>query len=152
MSDEMFFSPDMLSLRRGKRRVSRTPTCRPCVAWLKDAPNVQYYGVVMDVSPVGVRIRMLDLVPTDCVLCFQMMRDEEFTVPLAAPLEGRIVRVQEEQAGFVDHGLLLIQKKLDRMESKPVEIPKKYPAPPHKTRMYSLDITLGERPGGRTGR
>jgi hypothetical protein len=148
----MFFSQDMLSLHRGKRRISRTPTCRPCVAWLKETPDTRYYGVVMDVSTVGVRIRMLDLVPAGCILCFQMMRDEEFSVPLAAPLEGEVIRVQEEQDVFVDHGVLLIQRKLGRIESRPVELPEKYPVKTRTPRMYSLDVTVGERPRGRSGR
>ena len=142
----------MLSLHRGKRRVSRTPTCRPCVVWLKDSPDTRYYGVVMDVSTVGVRIRMLDLIPAGCTLCFQMMRDEDFSVPFAPPLEGEVVRVREDLDCFVDHGLLLIQKKLGRVESWPVELPKKRPVKTRATRMYSLDVTLGERPGGRSGR
>jgi hypothetical protein len=148
----MFFSPDMLSLHRGRRRVSRTPTCRPCVAWLKDCPETRYYGVVLDVSPVGVRIRMLDLLPAGCILCFQMMRDEDFSVPLASPLEGEVVRVQEDRDAFVDHGLLLIQKKLARIESRPVELPEKKPTKTKAPRMYSLDITVGERPKGQSGR
>jgi len=148
----MFFSQDMLSLHRGKRRVGRTPTCRPCVTWLKDSPDTRYYGVVMDVSPVGVRIRMLDLIPAGCVLCFQMMRDEDFSVPLAPPLEGEIVRVHEEQDYFVDHGILLLQKKLGRVESRPVELPQKQPIKTSRPRMYSLDVTLGERPKRRSGR
>lgn len=148
----MFFSQDMLSLHRGKRRVSRTPTCRPCVTWLKDDPDTRYYGVVMDVSTAGVRIRMLDLIPTGCVLCFQMMRDEDFSVPLAAPLEGKIVRVQEDSDSFVDHGIQLIQKKLERVESRPVQLPEARPVKVSKPRMYSLDVTVGERPRGRSGR
>ena len=106
----------------------------------------------MDVSPVGVRIRMLDLVPEDCVLCIQLMRDEAFEEPLAAPLEGRVVRVSEEQAGFVDHGISLIQKKRERVDSKPVELPKSRPIETKRSRMYSLDITVGDRPRGRSGR
>lgn len=152
MSDEMFFSPDLRSLHRGKRQSGRTPTCRPCVAWIKESPATRYYGVVMDVSPVGLRVRMLDLVPAGCTLCIQMMRDDEFTVPFAAPLEGEVVRVREEDAGFVDHGLLLMQKKMARIESKPVELPKKTPMKSNRPRMYSLDITVGERPKGRSGR
>jgi hypothetical protein len=118
------------------------------VAWLKDKPDTRYYGVVLDVSPAGVRIRMLDLLPAGCILCFQMMRDEDFSVPLAAPLEGEIVRVCEDQDAFVDHGVHLIQKKLGRFESRPVEISKKNVTP----RLYSLDVTVGERPRGRSGR
>ena len=152
MADEMFFSPDMLSLHRGKRRVSRTPTCRPCVAWLKDKPDTRYYGVVLDLSPAGVRIRMLDLLPVGCTLCFQLMRDEEFSVPLAPPLEGEVIRIQEDQEAFVDHGVLLIQKKLGRMESKPVELPQKRPMKTSTPRMYSFDVTVGDRPRGRSGR
>lgn len=148
----MFFSQDMLSLHRGKRRVSRTPTCRPCVAWLKDKPETRYYGVVMDVSTAGVRIRMLDLIPAGCVLCFQMMRDEDFSVPLAAPLEGEVIRVKEDREAFVDHGLLLIQKKLDRVESRPVELPQKRHVKTSAPRMYSLDVTVGDRSRGRSGR
>ena len=50
MADEMFFSPDSKSLRRGKRIAPRTETSRPCLVWPEDAPEMQMRGVILHLN------------------------------------------------------------------------------------------------------
>jgi len=142
MADDMFFTNDRRSLRRGKRVSKRTETCRPCMVWLKEAPEIQYLGVVLDVNPYGMRIRMMDLVPSGGQVIVQMMRDEEFKVPLARPIEATIVRHQEDVAGMVDHGVRIIRRQL--RESGPGRVPTRKPASPAQNKVYTLDVTVGD--------
>ncbi|NIA13475.1 MAG: hypothetical protein GWP08_05295 [Nitrospiraceae bacterium] len=153
MSDEMFFSGDMRSLRRGKRVAPRTDTCRPCLVWHENAPETQYYGVVLDINPHGMRVRMIDALPIGSDIVVQMMRDDEYRFPFSHPHKARVVRHQEEVAGMLDHGLRIEQKPVRRFVSMPVQAPKKPAASPRqRIRMHTLDVTVGGRRRGRSGR
>lgn len=103
----MVISPDNRSMQRGRRRASRTAVFRPCLVWIPDSPDVTYEGVVLDLNPRGLRIRMLDEFPEGARLNVQLMRDENFQVPLSQPLTVNVVRVGRSPDGFVDHGTLL---------------------------------------------
>jgi hypothetical protein len=146
MRDEMFFTSDMRSLRRGKRIAARTETCRPCVIWPADARDVELHGVVMDVSPFGMLIRMLDSIPPGTEIVIQLMRDDDFREPLAKPLEGKVVRNHGEFGGFRDHGVQLVQKDVKRPESKPVRLEKRRPLRYPKSRMHTIDVIVGGHP------
>lgn len=111
----MFFTPDMRALRRGRRVAERNPACRPCVVWLKDMPETTYYGVVMDINRFGMRVRMMDMLPPQSQIIIQLMKDEDFKMPLARPIEAVIARVHEV-SGLSDHGV-----RVAREEKKPVE-------------------------------
>jgi len=152
MPDEMFFSADMRSLRRGRRIAPRTETCRPCLVWLKENPDSKYCGVVMDINPYGMRIRMLDQLAAGKPILVQMMRDEDFQQPLAAPVEALIVRQIEEADDMTDHGVRILQKEIRRYEPRPAPMEKRPVVSRPKTRMYTLDLTVGEPRRGRTGR
>lgn len=146
MPDEMFFSDDRKSMRRGKRVSQRTETCRPCIVWLKDAPQEQYLGVVLDVNPYGMRIRMIDQIPSGSQIVVQMMRDDEFKVPLARPLDATVVRREENETGMVDHGIRIIQKQVRRFVSNRMPPPPTKPiAPRSQGRSYTLDVTVGDK-------
>ncbi len=123
VNDEMFFSTDNKSLRRGKRRAARTETCRPCTVWVVEASEVMFHGVVVDVNPYGMCVRMMDSLPPGTHIKVQLMRDEDFNIPLAAALNGMVVRNQETHDGFVDHGV-----QLEREEIRPIETSKLLPA------------------------
>lgn len=153
MSDDMFFSSDSRSLRRGKRIAQRTPTCRPCLVWPADAPEIAVQGVVLDMNPYGMLIRMLEVLPPPTVVRVQLMRDDTFDQPLAAPLEGRVVRHAGGEGVFLDHGILLSQKKsqteaIRRIQYVPPRALLKRPPP----RMHTLDITIGDNMEGRPKR
>jgi len=145
MADEMFFTENEKSLHRGKRVAPRTDTCRPCLIWLKDAPETEYLGVAMNVSPHGMLIRMMDPLPPGTAVMIQMMRDEQFRDPLAAPVEGMIVRNELEDEGFTDHGVQLLQQEIERRESRPVSLQRRRPLPKRQPpRMHTIDITVGD--------
>lgn len=150
MPDEMFFTGDFKSLRRGKRREARTPTCRPCLVWPKDAPDITFQGVVVDVNPYGMRIRMLEPLPPGSAVMIQLMRDEDFAVPLADPVEGLVVRNKETPEGFADHGVQIPHPEFEgTRENRPVRptTETRRPLPRRGTppRMHIVDITTAQR-------
>ena len=152
MPDDMFFVSDRRSLRRGRRIAKRTEICRPCLLWLKDTPDSRHYGVALDISPHGMRIRMMEALPEAMAVMVQMMRDEEFTLPLTDPIEGIVARSTPEAAGFIDHGIQLIREMLKRAEPRPVPAARPQAARGPQPRMYTLDVTIGDRRRGRAGR
>ena len=144
MTDKMFLSSDKKSLHRGRRRVERTETCRPCRVWPKDAPELALQGVIINVTPFGMCIRMLEGLAVGTEVVIQMMRDETFAEPLASPVEGMIVRAVDDPQGFMDHGVQLLLENLQRQESRPVRPEKKGALPRHKTtRMHTIDFRVG---------
>lgn len=146
MPDEMFFSDDMKSLRRGRRVAQRTPVCRPCMVWRKDAPEDKFQGVVMDVSPYGMLVRMLECFEAGTRLSVQMMRDDTFTEALAAPHEGLVVRAVQDDGGFVNHGVQLMHERRAKAKGRTARPePKKRPAKRRAARMHTIDYTVGNR-------
>lgn len=153
MADDMFFTKDGRALRRGRRISPRTETCRPCLLWLAEDHETQFPGVVMDMSPYGMRVRMIEALPQGSVVTVQMMRDEEYTVPLSDPVQATVARVLPDDTGFIDHGVRILQKVARHTPVRPVRPPKETPAASTRAaRMYTMDITLGERRRGRGGR
>lgn len=145
MSDDMFFSADSRSLRRGKRVAQRTPTCRPCLVWPADAPEITVQGVILNINPFGMLIRMLDALPPAMDVRVQLMRDEDFQQPLAPPVEGVIVRQVTNEDGFVDHGVRLSQKKAQAENVRRIQYTPRRESPrPTSPRMHTLDITVGD--------
>ena len=145
MLDDMFFSQDLKSLHRGKRRAPRTDTCRPCLVWTQDDPENKLRGVVMDVSPHGVRVRMIETLSLETPVVVQLMRDEKFRVPLSVPVEGRVVRCDSSAGGLTDHGIALVRKEVRYTGFEPGR-----PAGPRRRvtglhpRLHALDFTVGD--------
>ncbi len=152
MSDDMFFVANARALRRGRRVAKRTETCRPCVLWRRDAPETRYHGVAMDVSPHGMRVRMMDALPRGETVMVQMMRDEDFEVPLTEPIEASVTRIEPDSEGFIDHGLRIVHKEIARIEPRRAPPAKAKPQPLRASRMRTLDTILGNRRRGRAGR
>ena len=145
----MVISSDNRSMQRGRRRTSRTEVCRPCLVWTADAPEAPYEGVVLDLNPRGMRIRMLSLFSEGTRLTVQLMRDENFQVPLSQPLTITIVRVHESPDGFVDHGTILEVVKLKK--AGPVR-PVRVARPNFNLSTANRMFTAIRRNEGRTGR
>jgi hypothetical protein len=146
MTDEMFFSDDAKSLRRGKRRARRTETCRPCILWPVDARDLEFQGVAINVSPYGMLVRIMDTVPAGTRVDIQLMRDEDFRDPMAAPIPGIVVRIEEAGDGFADHGIQIIRPDIRRPEPR-TYWPERRPSLPERrrsSRMHTIDITIGE--------
>ena len=123
MADEMFFSADSRSLRRGKRIAPRTETCRPCLVWPEDAPDMHMRGVILDINAYGMLVRMMESLPPGMRIQVQLMRDEYFQEPLTKPVTAMVVRNVLQGDGFVEHGIQIIQEKIQRDESKPFRKP-----------------------------
>ncbi len=145
MPDDMYFTRDERSLRRGHRIASRTETCRPCLLTAYFDPPIAYRGVVLDVNPYGMLVRMMEIVPLGTEVSVQLMRDEAFRDPLAQPLEGIVVRLEEDADGFMDHGIKLVIKNARRESSRPVRIESRKPIRrPQRTRMHTIDFRVGD--------
>lgn len=157
MADEMFFTNDNSSLRRGHRRASRTATFRPCHVWPVDQPERKLAGVVVDMTPFGLCIRMVEALAPGTRIAVQFMRDETFAAPMAAPIEGLVVRSARMGDGITDHGVQLQHREIRRS----VSVRPYRPARPRlrrlrrsgvSSRMHTTDITLGDRGDRRNGR
>ena len=147
MGDDMFLSGDNRSLRRGKRRAPRTETCRPCLLWPKEMPDLTYQGVITNVTPYGMCVRMIESIPAGSLVQIQLMRDEEFKYPLSAPVEGMVVRNSEEEVGFMDHGVLLLRKAIGQAATRPMANAIRRPAASRRARtgLYAIDLHVTDR-------
>jgi hypothetical protein len=117
--------------------------------------GVEFQGVIMDLSPYGMLVRMLGLLPPGAEVRVQLMRDEEFRDPLADPLEGMVVRTVSHDEGFTDHGIQIVQKELPKSPPAPLGMQPKRRRPRiprKKAGMHTIDITIGDRGPRRTGR
>lgn len=151
--EDMFVSSDTKSMRRGRRVAPRTYVCRPCLVWQEDTPDRPRQAVIMDLNPYGMKVRMLEPFEIGTDVVMQMMRDEEFQVPLSPPIYGRVVRLTQSVEGFVDHGVKLRLAKIARYVERRLT-PLEQPRQPRRaaTRMYTLDYTVDEHGVRRTGR
>jgi len=115
-----------------------------------------FEGVVTDMSPYGLCVRMMEPVPPGTPIMLQLMRDERFSDPLATPLEGLIVRSTVTDEGFVDHGVQIQRAEFRRAgQSRPVHIERRRSTPYRRggqSRMHTIDITIGDRGTQRSGR
>ena len=151
MADNMFFNGDERGLRRGQRVAARTDTCRPCIVTPEADTDAQQEGVVLDMNPYGLRIRLVEPLPIGSRIGIQLMRDESFRVPLSRPLHGAIVRFEASPGGFVDHGIKLDVAAIPRAPRRPILIStRRRPRPvAGAQRMHIIDYTVGgpARPG-----
>jgi len=147
MPDDMIMSRDSRSLRRGNRRAPRTETCRPCLVWPKEVPGLINQGVIINITPYGMCIRMLEPLAPGTAVVVQLMRDEEFRVPLSAPVEGTIVRNADVVPdGFMDHGIEVLQRMLERKEPRVRYADQRgRPAQRGPVRMHTIDFRVGGR-------
>ena len=151
MADEMYFSNDERALLRGKRRIKRTETCRPCIVKLA-SDDTPLQGVVLDVTPYGMMIRMLETISLGTVVNVQLMRDDNFREPLGGPKTGEVVRHDPSApAGFTDHGLRLVVREIPKNQSGTVTIRQRQTgiSKRNPSRMHNIDFTVG---GDRKGR
>lgn len=143
--EELVVSADATSVRRGRRKAPRTEVCRPCLVWFSEAPDDKMEGVVMDLNPHGMRLRMLDRLEAGEVIMVQLMRDDAFQIPLSPPITLHVMRVEEGSDGLIDHGLKIQHAKIKAAPSTPAST--RTPAvsrPSQATRMHTVD-TLDAR-------
>lgn len=153
MPDQMFFSNDRKSLRRGKRIASRTSTCRPCLVWYEQDEKQVFHAVVMDISPYGFRLRMMDELAVYARVRVQLMRDEDFTVPLAAPILAEVVREVPSDEGVRDYGVKRIVEKIRPIIRVKQQGLTSTPRPQTKgRRLYAFDDVVNDWERQRKGR
>ena len=116
-----------MSLRRGKRSKQRTVTCRPCLVWTDESPEEGHRGVVLDLTPHGMLVRMLEALLPGTQIRIQLMRDEDFREPLTDPVRGMVVRNERSDEGFTDHGVQLRQEQVRRPTARPVMMQRRRP-------------------------
>jgi hypothetical protein len=121
---------------------------------MKDAEDLQYPGVILNINPYGMCVRLADSLPPGTVVMIQLMRDESFTAPLSAPVEGTVVRNAEDKPGYMDHGVEIIQRAIERAASRAANVGglqwRRDKRPP--TRMHTIDLRVGGRGLRRTER
>ncbi len=151
-NEDMVVSTDARSMRKGRRVAPRTEVCRPCLIWSEETPGEKTEAVVMDLNPHGMRIQALDAYPPGSVVQVQMMRDEEFQIPLSEPITVRVIRVTEDN-GFFDLGVRLVLKRIRRVAEVRLMRPMA-PRPTRRigTRMHIADYAIDEKTSGRSGR
>ncbi len=150
MPDEMFFSNDELSLLRGKRAAARTEVCRPGLVAARGPSPRAVEGVIIDMNPHGMLIRMMERIPVGSKVVVQMMRDDRFQRAFSSPRDGTVVRTTAADNGFMDHGIKLMVKRIPKASERPILIEQARPRPKSApTRMHTIDVTIG---GPRRGR
>jgi len=138
--EEMVVSSDATAVRRGRRKAPRTEVCRPCLVWLPDNPDQTMQGVVMDLNPHGMRLRTLDALASGTAIVVQLMRDDEFQIPLSPPINLQVMRVEQGPDGLMDHGLKIQHAKINAAPSVPASrIPRPAARPQRQTRMHTAD-------------
>jgi hypothetical protein len=143
MPDEMFFSKDEKSLIRGSRQDARTETCRPCTVALTDDDAIELHGVVLDVTPRSMLVRMMEAIPLSTSVTIQLMRDDKYQQELSSPHNGAVRRIESTEDGFYDHGVEIHRAPIKKASERPVYIAQSKPTrPTEPSRMQTVDHTL----------
>jgi len=103
-------------------------------------------GVVLDMNPYGMLVRLLEPFEKGEDVIVQLMRDEDYTETFSRPLTCRIVRHAGKQGALTDVGLKIIQEPVRRSESRPPAVSQPRPRlQSARTRMHTIDLTVNER-------
>jgi len=140
----MFFSNDERALVRGRRAAKRTDTFRPCMLTLPDGTQVE--GIIQNLTPHGMLVRVMRSLDIGTPVEVQMMRDETFKKPLAEPRFGTVVRLDGTDGTFSDYGIKLEQKRAasPRARAKTIVTRSKPESEPRKKApkgMQTLEVT-----------
>jgi hypothetical protein len=143
MADEMFFSADGKTLRKGRRIAARTPVERPAGFWCADDRGGIFQGLVRNLNPYGLLLESDQGLPVGTELWVELKRDELFADALSC-VKGTVVRVADVQHGVWHMGVQLVVAP-PKAPSKPLRITPKNATLPERrpTRMYSVDYVVG---------
>lgn len=146
-------TPDHSAIHRGRRIAPRTGVCRPCLVWEPQSPDHKQQAVILDLNPHGMKMRMLKMLPQDTKVFIQLMRDEDFQIPLSQPLQGQLVRVNTADDGFIDYGVRLIMENI-KTPAGIAQNPEPTSSPLDKlsSRMHTRDITYQQKNSNQPGR
>jgi hypothetical protein len=127
--------------------------CRPCLLWVEGREAYRLQGVMLDLNPHGMKIRMLEAMESGTLVVVQMMRDDQFEVPLSQPIRAEVVRAEVSTDGFVDLGVRVRLAPIKRAEeTRPVRLERRLPTRYIGSRMHTVDYSIGDRGVRRTGR
>ncbi len=135
-------SPSKKSSATYNRRIApRIPSCRPCLIWKKETPDDKKKGVIMNLNRYGLRVRTFENFEVGQEIFIQMMKDEEYKVPLGIPIQNTIVYSTITPQGFIDYGLKRILEDIRKAEKwEQVEIRRPSSVSRTSPRMYTLEI------------
>lgn len=110
MAEELYFSPDGKSLKRGKRGAKRRPIDRRVEMWRLGEEDQRVEGTATDISLDGLMIRA----PADFTIGEEIMvdvrRGKELDTPTFLYARARVVRIVDGDAGGRGFGLRLVAK------------------------------------------
>jgi hypothetical protein len=141
-NERLVMSSDASALRKGRRGAPRTQVLRPALLWVPGQEERKLQCVVLDLNPQGMKLRSLELLAEGQRAIVQLMRDEEFTLPLSQPLNVEVVRISEDLPGFYDHGVRVIVAAIKKpAPQQAIHIPRPI-VPPRKPspRVTPLDL------------
>ena len=143
MADEMFFSVDGKTLKKGRRAAKRTLVSRQAEFWRADDQGGLLQGLIRDLNSYGLLLESNEALPVGTKIWVELKRDELFADSLSC-VKGEIVRLVDIQSGAWHMGVQLAIAP-PKPVSNPIRItPKRSTLPERRpTRMYSLDYVVG---------
>jgi hypothetical protein len=95
----------------------------------------------MNLNRYGLRVRTFENFEVGQEIFIQMMKDEEYKVPLGIPIQNTIVYSTITPQGFIDYGLKRILEDIRKAEKwEQVEIRRPSSVSRTSPRMYTLEI------------
>jgi len=138
MADEMFFSANGKTLRKGRRAAKRTEVQRPAAFWRADDEGGLFQGLIRNLNPYGLLLESDNGLPVGTEVCVELKRDELFADSLSS-LKGTVARLVGTGTGTWHMGIQIAIEP-PKPDSKPIRIePKRTTLPERRpTRMYSM--------------
>ena len=157
MADDMFFYSNARCLRRGNRRSKRSTTDREVIFWERGLQDYLCCGRLRNVSSCGLLILSDKPVPVSSVLEIQLQHGHTSKRQVLAHLQGKVVRADRVTDGRYHIGIELIQNEINRAKNRgSYRIAShrqrlKLPERRRKSRMYTIDVTIGKPASGGLG-
>ena len=132
MADDMFFTADGKTLRKGRRVTKRTPVKRPATFWRADDNGRLHQGLIRDLNSYGLLLESGRGLPVGTVIQVELKREGYFAGPLSS-VKGKVVRVVDTGRGTWQMGVQLILARPEpaskpiRIEQKKSTLPKRKP-------------------------
>lgn len=110
MVDELYFSPDGKSLRRGQRTSKRRPIDRRVTMWRVGDEANPTEGQATDISMDGLMIQAAAGFAVGDEIMVDVRRGKDLDTPTFLYARARIVRIVERNDGLSGYGIHLIAK------------------------------------------
>ena len=110
MAEELYFSPDGKSLKRGKRASKRRPIDRQVEMWRVGEEGTIVEGRATDISLDGLMIHTAGDFALDDEIMVDVKRGKELDGPTFLYARARVVRIIEVDGGLRGLGIRLLAK------------------------------------------